>query len=127
MSAIHLTPPNRSQASGRHYKSTSAYEEKALVRTGAGVVNQIYVRNKNATKRYLWVYDGISTAGTQLLPPLPIPATDGYASFDSMYGLPFATGLYFAVSTTDATYTATTTDDINISISYSVDSTTALP
>ena len=124
MSVIHLGPPNRKNATGKHYKS-AAYEEAVLVRTGPGILNGVTVVNKKAAKVYLFVCDALGTPsiGNTLIPPIPISASDGISTFDDVYGVPFTTGLYVAASSTIGTFTAIGSNDVNMLVDYSVDTT----
>jgi len=126
MSVLHIAPPNRANAVGRVYKS-SAYEEKPLIRTGKGVLNGLMVNNKNASTVYIYVCD-LATAsgmaiGNTILPPIPVDK-DKTVSVSDIYGIPFTLGLVVAASSTEATYTALGSNDVNMAVHYAIDTTT---
>jgi hypothetical protein len=122
---VHLGPPNRKNSTGSRfpaYGTAVAFAANALVRTGSGVLNKIYATNKNAATAYMWVFDGTTSAGNLLLPPIPI-ATNASVAVDDRYGIPFKTGLFIAFSSTVGTFTVVATTDFAVEVGYSVDNT----
>ena len=125
MSKVHLSPPNQITGTGLRIDETSlTFVKEKLVRTGRGVMHKLLVRNKNGTKMYVHVYDGVDSSGTLIVPSWPIAATDGAVDLDFKYGVPFTTGLYVSLSSTDATHTLIGTADGQFFVGYAVDAST---
>lgn len=125
MSVIHLGPPNRKNAVGSRFPATGTavtFAANALVRTGKGVLNKLYATSKNASTVYMYVFDGTSSSGSLLLPPVPITANQVVAVED-LYGIPFTTGLFVAFSSTLATFTVVATTDFAVEAGFAVDTT----
>lgn len=114
MSTVMLAP--QTNKAGLWYQSQAA-EDTKLVLTGRGQVHRIMVSNGNAAARFLWVFDNTSAAGTVLLASVLIPITSSI-SVDLPFGLPFSTGLFVAMSTTQKTYTATGGTDGLFTVGY---------
>ncbi len=116
---VQIGQPNHS--GGGYYQSPVAFEEKALVFAGRGLVSQIMVANKNAAVVYLWLYDSATaaTSNTLICPPIPVPIS-GLTIVAEHAGMPFLSGIYFAASSTLATYTPLTTSDVSVHIQYGV-------
>lgn len=97
------------------YVSPSA-EQSKLVVTGGGSVSSLYVLNLAASKRWVYVFDGTTDAGTLIAGPYPVDAGAALAiDFSearvSSAGLEpasarFAAGLFIASSTSGASYAA---------------------
>lgn len=99
-------------------KYTSAVASQ-LVKTGSGNLRAFYVMNVSASMRYLWIFDGTTAAGAPgslIAGPYPIGAGEGLAinySTSPKSQLPdFSTGLFFAASTSAATFTQSGTSDL---------------
>lgn len=125
MSKVHLAPPNQITGTGvKKYQSTAFEQKKENIAAGKkGMLYGAYFYNKNAAKRWVFITDSL-TAGalaTCLVPPLPVEAGNG-VSVDERYGIPFTTGLSVALSSTDSTYTAASTD-LDMIVEYAIDVT----
>jgi hypothetical protein len=105
------------QASGKSYSSASPEKEKAIY-TGKGVLNYLAVENKSGAKVYAFIYDGADHTGTLLHAPIPVES-HGISGTDVRYGLEFTNGLYIGISTSDASWAATSTSDAWITAGYS--------
>lgn len=87
-----------------------------------------YATNANAAVRYLQLYNKVTTpAGADRpLYSFPVPAGSATApgeiiidrTFFLDYPVKFSTGLIWAVSTTNTTYTAATASDHNVMLHY---------
>jgi hypothetical protein len=99
-------------AAGSSFYSSSAAEQVAQVKTGAGLLYSIAVTNFNAAARFLYVYDNTSSTGTLLLPPIPLTALGTAGSFVviNLPAIPFSTGLRIDTSSTGATFTGAGSD-----------------
>jgi hypothetical protein len=84
---------------------------------GAGTLRRVTISIYSGTG-FLFIFDGLTTAGTVLYTPIPVPTTlPAYidVEFDTVAGLAFTTGITVAISTTapavavDATATGTVT------------------
>jgi hypothetical protein len=108
-------------ASGTTWYNSAAAEENKQVKTGAGLLYGFIVSNSNAAARFLYVFDNTSSSGTAIVPPIPIQATGAVGSAVEVWlpvGIPFSTGLRFASSSTNATFTASASSDLRITTLY---------
>lgn len=92
----------------------------------AGLLMAVTVANFNTAVRYLQIYNSTgSTSGTPVA-VFPIPAGSATApaiqtfgdTFFTRDGVYLSTGITWAISTTQATYTAATASDHNIDVVY---------
>ena len=94
-------------------------------KSAAGQLMTVTVSNVNASARWLQFYDSTgSTSGTPVI-SVPIPAGTATApssiTLDRLLGANgdyFATGITWAISTVQATYSAATAADHNINVRY---------
>ena len=122
MATVHLGPPEKKTSVGGRFPPVGtavAFAANALVRTGSGILHKIVATNKNAAAVYMWVFDGTSSSGNLMFPPVQI-AANGTATVDERYGIPFNTGCFIAFSSTLATFTVVATTDFAVSAGYSV-------
>lgn len=95
----------------------------ANVKASSGVVKSVMCTNYNAAIRYLQLHNKATAASAGNVPLLPIPVYPGQTSvIDRPYfgdnGMTFSTGITFAFSTTEWTYTAGSAADQSTKISY---------
>lgn len=102
-----------------------------LVKTGGGALYGVYALNAGAATRYVWIFDGTSSAGTLLSGPFPVASGEsvsvqyelGMRDMTPATGplLPeFTTGLFIASSTTATTFTQSGTNDLmGLEVEYS--------
>lgn len=109
---ILMKPVAASAYSPSNYKNLGA-ATKANIKASAGNVYAIYVTNNNAAKRYFQLHNKATAPAATDVPQnvwdLPIGAT---LVLDSSYFSPseyFATGIGFAISTTESTFTDSAT------------------
>lgn len=98
------------------------------VKGSAGYVMSVYVTNKNAAVRFLQLHNKASAPASAEVPVLSLPIPAGTAnnpgvlhltdSFFGVGGRPFTTGIGIGISTAEASYTAATNTDHDISGSY---------
>lgn len=93
------------------------------VKASAGRVFSIYCHNTNASARYIQLHNTATTPAGAAVPAVSyyIPGNSGIfvdGSSLGQSGLQFATGIAFAFSTTEATYTAGTASDQVTIIQY---------
>lgn len=101
--------------------NSSAAEESKQVKTGAGLMFGFIASNSNASDRFLYVFDNTASSGTAIVPPIPLqPSGDvGCAvQFWLPVAVPFSTGLRFASSSTNATFTASSSNDLRLTVLY---------
>lgn len=92
--------------------ASSAKEASRIVKASSGVLYSFVAYNANASKRWLQFFNSTTVPSNGALPRLVVPIeADGIASggFESM---PFATGLVWALSTTEDTLTIASADCI---------------
>lgn len=98
--------------------NSAAAEETKLLKTGAGLLFSLVVTNFNAAARYIYIFDAVSATGTPIYPPIPLAALGAVGSVIGVvipYAVPFSTGCYVATSSTGATFTAASSNDIRMS------------
>jgi hypothetical protein len=101
--------------------NSSAAEENEQVKTGAGLLFGFIVSNSNAADRFLYVFDNTASSGTAIVPPIPLQPTGDVGSAVEVWlpvAIPFATGLRFASSSTNATFTASSSSDLRLTVLY---------
>lgn len=107
---------NYAPAGSSQYNSSAA-EETRLVRTGPGLIFALLITNSNASTRFVYVFDSLTATGTPIVPPIPI-ASGAQVTLAHPFALPFTTGLFIASSSTNATYTASATSDLRMSVLF---------
>lgn len=115
MSGI-VRPAPPAVGNGEWYCS-SAYEKSKLVYTGAAVLHSVAVHNVGASAAYLWVFDGTTSSGTVILPPIKVPA-DGDVTVDIMYGRKCSTGIFIALSSSASSYSLIGSDEAWFAAGY---------
>lgn len=93
------------------------------VKASAGVVFSVYCHNLNAADRYIQIHDTAATPSGGAAPKLTFYVPAGAAivigsDFFTNSGISFSSGIAFAFSTTEATYTAGTAADQVTQISF---------
>lgn len=96
---------------------SQADEEIKVVASGAGKLFALAVTNVSGATVYAYVFDNNAASGTLMLPPVKIPAGETM-SVEYQGPMRFDNGCTVASSSTQATYTATTTDDLRIRAVY---------
>lgn len=120
--------PSGVGAAPTSYKNLGAVSA-AFIKAAAGNVFSLMIINRNAAIRYLQLHNKatIPLAGETAQESFPIPAgtaaQPGILVLDQSYFAPsayFATGIGFAISTTEATFTDTATPaDHSVRVRYS--------
>lgn len=106
---------------GASWYNSSAAEEAAQVKSAPGLLFGFTVSNSNASDRFLYVFDNTASSGTLLVPPIPLQPggeVGSAVSYFLPFAIPFSTGLRFASSSTNATFTASASSDLRISALY---------
>lgn len=107
--------------SGTTWYHSSAAEEVKQVKTGAGLLFGFIISNSNAAARIIYVFDNTASSGTVIIPPIPIQLLTAVGSAIEVYlpyAIPFSTGLRIASSSTNATFTASASNDFRMSVLY---------
>jgi len=115
MSGI-VRPAPPAVGNGEWYCS-SAYEKSKLVYTGAAVVHSVAVHNVGAATAYLWVFDGTTSSGTPIFPPIKVVA-DGDVSVDVMFGRKVSTGVFVGLSSSASTFTLIGSNEAWFAVGY---------
>lgn len=114
MSSVMLVP--QTNVTGPWYCSQAGEDTKAVA-SGKGMLHTLMIANANAAVRYAYVFDSASASGTQIAGPFPVPAS-GAIQVPLPYGVPFSTGLFVALSSTIATYTASAGTDGRFTVGW---------
>lgn len=104
MAGTCLMPPHI-PGGGVYQSALNTFEaSKDAARTGKGSLYKAGAYNKNASTRWLFVWDSVTAGtGTLLLPPIPI-ATASFVVISDLCGITFSTGLSFSFSDSATTY-----------------------
>jgi hypothetical protein len=111
---VHTKPEGSGILTTTFYTS-SALESAKQVKTTAGVLFSLSAYNNNTVSQYLMVFDINGTPATGAIPNLVPRVIPANSTFDltpqllTQWGFKFLNGLYVAISTTQATYTAQAT------------------
>ena len=106
--AFELRAPTAQNSSW--YQSAAPETSKVVVpaasmgRGRAGLLHWLAIHNKGGAKQYAFVFDGVDATGTLVAGPIAVNASDT-SSLDCRFGIPFTTGLFIALSTTDSVFT----------------------
>lgn len=102
------------------YNSVAA-EETKQIKPAAARLFRLTVVNTNAAARFLWVFDNASAdLGTPVCPPMPLGTAAAPTPVDMAwgYGKKCLLGLRVHSSSTQATFTASASNDLLIAASY---------
>lgn len=101
--------------------TSPAAEEVKQVKAGPGRLFKLTAINSNAAARFLWVFDNASAdSGPPIVPPMPLgtAAAPIVVDIDWFYGRKFALGLRVHSSSTQATFTASASADLQFAASF---------
>lgn len=93
--------------------STNAPVETALLKTGPGVLYALTLTNTSASDRFVFVFDATTASGELLMAPVPVSA-NRRESIELRYPVTANNGVFVAVSSTLASFTASGTADVYV-------------
>jgi hypothetical protein len=100
--------------------SGAAVTEKQVKNAG-GKLHQIFGRNTGGSDKYIFIFNSLTRPGNgatgQLFCPVKVKAGEAF-SIDLVRPRAFSTGLFWSVSSTDATFTYDATAAFQVAVEY---------
>jgi hypothetical protein len=113
------------QATNTVWSDGGVSTSERVVKAAAGKVHQIFGRNTGGTDRFIFIFNHAQSGGSRpangstaaMFVPIKVKSGEAF-SIDLPRARAFATGLYWGVSSTDATFTYDATGTLVVAAEY---------